>query len=113
MPADNCFPYLQQGILGAKAAHYSTDGLQFFGLSSKENNAPEALIGNLSDKNLQYEFSYTALQTERFALNGEKDFLFMDISCQIIRTPLQKQNIRIKLKMPFYRLPKQSYASST
>lgn len=76
MPADNCFPYLQQGVLGAKAVHYSTDGLQFFGLSYKENNTPESLAGNLRDKNLQYEFSYTALQTERFTLNGEKRLSF-------------------------------------
>ncbi|MDE6983896.1 MAG: cellobiose phosphorylase, partial [Lachnospiraceae bacterium] len=59
MPADGRYPYLQQGVIGAKAAHYATDGMQFFGLSCKETGIPEALSGNLADYNLQYESAYT------------------------------------------------------
>lgn len=76
MPADGQFPYLQQGVIGAKAVHYSTDGLQFFGLSCKETGIPAALSGDLADLNLQYEFAYTALQTETFFLNGTREFSF-------------------------------------
>ncbi|MBD5394831.1 MAG: cellobiose phosphorylase [Lachnospiraceae bacterium] len=76
MPSGGQFPYLQQGVIGAKAAHYSTDGLQFFGLSSKETGIPAALSQNLEDVNLQYEFAYAALQTETFSLNGTKTVSF-------------------------------------
>ena len=76
MPSSGCYPYIQQGIIGAKAVHYSTDGLQFFGLSYKENNIPEILTSDLLDYNLQYEFAYTALQTERINVNGEYSFAF-------------------------------------
>ncbi|ERI92995.1 hypothetical protein HMPREF1982_01985 [Clostridiales bacterium oral taxon 876 str. F0540] len=76
MPNSNCFPYIQQGVIGAKAVHYSTDGLQFFGLSYKETNTPEILTSNLLDRNLQYEFAYTALQTEKINLNGEHSLSF-------------------------------------
>lgn len=76
MPSGGQFPYLQQGIIGMKAVHYSTDGLQFFGLSSKETGVPAALSKNLEDQKLQYEFAYTALQTELFSLNGTKTMSF-------------------------------------
>ena len=76
IPSNGQYPYLQQGLFGTKAIHYSTDGLQFFGLSSKETCTPDALSGNLVDVNLQYEFAYTALQTERFSLEGTKDISF-------------------------------------
>ncbi|MDE5697494.1 MAG: cellobiose phosphorylase, partial [Lachnospiraceae bacterium] len=76
MAVSGQFPYLQQGVIGAKAVHYATDGLQFFGLSSKETGRPDALAGNLPDRNLQYEFAYTSLQTEAFFLNGEKKISF-------------------------------------
>ncbi len=76
MPVGGQFPYLQQGVIGAKAVHYATDGMQFFGLSCKETGHPEALAGNLPDLNLQSEFAYTGLQTETFYLDGEKKISF-------------------------------------
>lgn len=71
--------YLQQGVLGAKAIHYSTDGLQFFGISSRQTGVPEVLSGNLEDENLQNEFAYTALQTEKMELNGKLELSFYGI----------------------------------
>ncbi len=76
MPSADCYPYIQQGVIGAKAVHYSTDGLQFFGLSYKETNTPEILTTDLLDYNLQYEFAYTALQTEKININGECSLSF-------------------------------------
>ncbi len=76
MPAEGRFPYLQQGVIGARAAHYSTDGMQFFGLSSKETGIPAALAGDLADLNLQYEFAYTGLQTDRFCVTGTRTLSF-------------------------------------
>ncbi len=76
LPSLNSFPYIQQGAVGIKVIHYSTDGLQFFGLSYKDTDIPEILNSDLSDYNLQYEFAYTALQTEKIALNGECSFAF-------------------------------------
>ncbi|MGP0587256.1 GH36-type glycosyl hydrolase domain-containing protein [Paenibacillus timonensis] len=70
------FPYLQQGSL-TKAVGYSTDGFQFFGLSYKETNKPEALAQKtLANEVYQYEFAYTALKSELVALNGKASFVF-------------------------------------
>ncbi|MCM3269981.1 GH36-type glycosyl hydrolase domain-containing protein [Paenibacillus elgii] len=75
-PQQGKFPYLQQGCL-TKAAGYSTDGFQFFGLSYKETNEPEALTkASLANEVYQYEFAYIALQSERVKLAGEARFVF-------------------------------------
>lgn len=75
-PQHGRFPYLQQGSLG-NTKGYSTDGFQFFGLSYKETNEPERLKEeSLVNEIYQYEFAYTALQTDRVKLNGEKEFTF-------------------------------------
>ncbi|PPA69875.1 GH36-type glycosyl hydrolase domain-containing protein [Jeotgalibacillus proteolyticus] len=75
-PQGEEFPYLEQGSLG-KNTGYSTDGFQFFGLSYKETNIPEALTEkSLENKTYQYEFAYTALQSERIHLNGNASFVF-------------------------------------
>ncbi|WP_413376911.1 GH36-type glycosyl hydrolase domain-containing protein [Paenibacillus taichungensis] len=75
-PQGGTFPYLQQGSLTC-AAGYSTDGFQFFGLSYKETNVPESLSKpTLANEVYQYEFAYTALQSEKVVLSGEARFVF-------------------------------------
>lgn len=75
-PQAGAFPYLQQGSL-TRAAGYSTDGFQFFGLSYKETDVPAALLQEqLPSEVYQYEFAYTALQSERTQLDGEARFVF-------------------------------------
>lgn len=74
------FPYLRQGSLGAKLIHYSTDGLQFFKTSYKDTNIPGALTEDLPDINYQFEFSYTALQTEKFRLDTIKKIAFYGLA---------------------------------
>lgn len=75
-PQGGVFPYIQQGSL-TKAVGYSTDGFQFYGLSYKETNKPECLTqGMLANEVYQYEFAYTALQSERIQLDGEARFVF-------------------------------------
>ncbi len=75
-PQSGVFPYMQQGSL-TRATGYSTDGFQFFGLSSKETGVPEILAEpRLANAVYQYEFAYTALQSETVELNGEARFLF-------------------------------------
>ncbi len=69
-------PYLQQGMCLGKALHYSTDGTQFFGLGSKCGEKPSAFTGDLPDVNLQYELSYTGLQSEEFTLDGTAELAF-------------------------------------
>ncbi|PUB17819.1 GH36-type glycosyl hydrolase domain-containing protein [Paenisporosarcina sp. OV554] len=70
------FPYLQQGSL-EKNVGYSTDGFQFFGLSYKETDIPEALTkASLANETYQYEFAYTALQSEKISLTGKTSFVF-------------------------------------
>lgn len=79
MQNGNNFPYIQQGVIGGKAIHYSTDGIQFFGLSSKGDGVPAALSGDLCDVNYQYEFAYTALQTDHFIVNDCQEVTFYGI----------------------------------
>jgi 1,2-beta-oligoglucan phosphorylase len=75
-PQDGAFPYIQQGAL-TKTVGYSTDGFQFFGLSYKETNQPEVLTKETLANNIyQYEFAYTALQSEKVLLDGKKQFVF-------------------------------------
>ncbi|WP_413303253.1 cellobiose phosphorylase [Bacillus sp. 1P10SD] len=75
-PQSTGFPYLQQGSL-SKTVGYTTDGFQFFGLSYKETNKPEVLTKpTLANEVYQYEFAYTALQSERVKLNGSTQFVF-------------------------------------
>ncbi|GIP52548.1 GH36-type glycosyl hydrolase domain-containing protein [Paenibacillus vini] len=75
-PQGGKFPYLQQGSL-TKAEGYSTDGFQFFGLSYKESNRPEALSKDkLANEVYQYEFAYTALQSRKTELSGKARFVF-------------------------------------
>lgn len=74
-----CFPYVQQGSL-TKAKGFSTDGFQFFGLSYKETDIPEILTKeNLANEIYQYEFAYTALQSEKVTLDGHAQFVFYGI----------------------------------
>ncbi|MFY4774068.1 GH36-type glycosyl hydrolase domain-containing protein [Metabacillus sp. RGM 3146] len=75
-PQDGTFPYLQQGSL-TQTIGYSTDGFQFFGLSYKETNEPEALKRTLlANEVYQYEFAYTALQSKQVDLKGKTQFVF-------------------------------------
>lgn len=70
------FPYMQHGSITG-AAGYSTDGFQFFGLSYKETDVPEALgKPELANEVYQYEFGYAALQSELTQLQGEARFVF-------------------------------------
>jgi cellobiose phosphorylase len=77
-PMSTGFPYLQQGTL-TRASSYSTDGFQFYGLSYKETDIPESLSrSRLPGSVYQYEFAYTALQSETVALSdaAEASFVF-------------------------------------
>ncbi|KPL59414.1 GH36-type glycosyl hydrolase domain-containing protein [Rossellomorea vietnamensis] len=75
-PQSSGFPYIQQGSLG-KTSGYSTDGFQFYGLTYKDTNEPEALkSASLANEVYQYEFAYTALQSEKIRLNGSTHVVF-------------------------------------
>lgn len=76
MPQEGRNPLLQQGMLRGEAVGYSTDAMQFFGASYKESDRPQLLYGNLPCENLQFELSYTALQTARFPLRGGEELIF-------------------------------------
>ena len=70
---------MQQESL-TKNVGYLTDGFQFFGLSNKETNKPEVLSNEkFPNEVYQYEFAYTALQSERVNLSGESHFNFYGI----------------------------------
>lgn len=76
-PQGEVFPYLQQGILGAKVVGYATDATQFFGLGYKAaGTLPLALSGDLPNRNYQFELAYTALQTEKLQVNGDTELAF-------------------------------------
>ncbi|KIL52915.1 GH36-type glycosyl hydrolase domain-containing protein [Jeotgalibacillus campisalis] len=91
------YPYLQQGSLG-KNIGYSTDGFQFFGLSYKETNIPEALgKETLANETYQYEFAYTALQSEKINVSGKASFVFYgcvhEDHAEAVRKPFFKEEI--------------------
>lgn len=76
MPQSGSFPYMQQGSLN-KTVGFSTDGFQFFGLSYKSTNQAAALYQtHLDNEVYQYEFAYTALQSERVTIDGSANFVF-------------------------------------
>ncbi|OIU68691.1 GH36-type glycosyl hydrolase domain-containing protein [Rossellomorea aquimaris] len=78
-PQSSGFPYIQQGAIG-KAAGYSTDGFQFYGLSYKESDVPEVLTKEtLANEIYQYEFAYTALQSQKAILKGKQRFTFYGV----------------------------------
>lgn len=101
MDQEGKFPFLQQGTLGIRAEHYSTDGMQFFGLSYKETNQPEVLSGDLPDRNYQFEFAYTGLQTEQLRLDGEGRAVFYGYFNETIETAV-KEPIPYSVLMDIY-----------
>jgi len=84
LPQDKMFPYLQQGMLKGKATGFSTDGMQFFGLSYKHTHIPEALNSGLQNANYQFECAYTALQSDKIRLNGRltENLVFYGYFCE-------------------------------
>lgn len=100
-------PTLQQGLLKGKSVGFSTDGFQFFGLSYKKTQVPEAFSRSLPNKIWQKEFAYTALQTERLQLNSPQEIVFygrVEANCpHAIKnmTPLAKiQEVYQSIKPP-------------
>lgn len=82
-----------------KAVGYSTDGYQFFGLSAKLTNEPEILSRpKLANEVYQYEFDYTALQSEKLHLDGEQRIvfygLFRDNHEEAVTTPYAPAGIQ-------------------
>lgn len=75
-PQGSAHPYLQQGVLNTRAVAYSTDGMQFFGLTYKEKHIPQVLHSGLPSQNYQFELSYTGLQTEVMQLTEPHEFAF-------------------------------------
>jgi cellobiose phosphorylase len=70
------FPFLQQGCLpvpsGKKAVSFSVDGFPFYGLSYKENNIiAELSVPALNNRIYQYEYAFSALQTEPAILDAD------------------------------------------
>jgi cellobiose phosphorylase len=90
-PQDGKLPYAQQGCLtGCRG--FSTDGFQFYSLSYKATNEPEALgRESLANEVYQYEFAYIALQSERVKLDGEARIVFYGLFREdhpdTVRTP--------------------------
>lgn len=109
MPSSDCHPYIQQGVIGAKAVHYSTDGLQFFGLSYKETNIPEILTSDLLDYNLQYEFAYTALQTEKININGEHSLAFYGFFLPTHPEAVKELEFKNQIEEAYIEANKESY----
>lgn len=65
------FPVVEQGSL-SKTIGFVTDGYQFFGKEYKRSNQPQALAEPyLANEVYQYEFAYTALQSEAYVLDGK------------------------------------------
>lgn len=97
-PQSSGFPYIQQGSLG-KTIGYSTDGFQFFGLTYKDTNEPEALRkDSLANEVYQYEFAYTALQSEKARLNGPQHFIFYGVFKENHETAISSLEFKEEIK---------------
>ncbi|GHT94353.1 hypothetical protein FACS1894141_0840 [Spirochaetia bacterium] len=67
------FPFLQQGTLGGRAASFSVDGYPLYGLSYKfDNTIAELTAPVLNNRVYQYEYAFSALQTEPVDLGRER-----------------------------------------
>lgn len=106
-PQDRFFPYLQLGSL-RKLKAFSTDGYQFFGLSYKETDIPEALLKEqLQNKVYQYEFAYIALQSEKIQLAAKENFVFYGIAKDTHETAITEHEYLQKIKTAFQETVKQ------
>ncbi|KNE22344.1 GH36-type glycosyl hydrolase domain-containing protein [Virgibacillus pantothenticus] len=111
-PQKSGFPYIQQGAL-SKVVGYSTDGLQFFGLSYKTTNQAEVLTKPcLANKNYQYEFAYTALQSEKLNLNGERHFVFYGLFKENHSSAIQELEFDHEIKKAWSYIRSESKDSS-
>ncbi len=75
------FPCMQQGMLEGRVRSFCTDATQFFGLSHKRGDPPQALSRGLPGTVLQYECAYIGLQSEPVLLNGEASLTFYALVC--------------------------------
>lgn len=105
------FPYLRQGSLGTQTLHYSTDGMQFFKGSYKDTDIPEALTEDLQDVNYQFEFSYTALQTEKFCLDTKKKAAFYGLVKKNHPEAIREAEFENEIKASYSSLAEDEYLS--
>lgn len=91
------FPYLQQGSMDMESIAYSTDALQFLGLSYKDTMIPEVLDQTLPSEIVQNECAYIALQTRKFRLSDKSCFSFYGYyqknHAEAIREPIALEEI--------------------
>lgn len=99
------YPFIQQGSLGIKTVHYSTDGLQFFGTSYKLTDQPQVLEGDLQDINYQFEFSYIGLQSEILRLDCPKKAVFYGLFREDHRDAVREMEGLEGIRESYFKLP--------
>ena len=104
---NGAFPFIQQGMLGIKAVHYSTDGLQFFGTSYKATDRPEVLDKNLPDINYQFEFSYIGLQSEKLCLDSAKKAVFYGLFREDHKDAVSRMEELDGIRESYLKLPRE------
>lgn len=110
-PQSAGFPYLQQGSL-SKTVGYSTDGFQFFGLSYKETDKPEILKKqSLVNEVYQYEFAYTALQSERIKLTGPTKVVFYGLFKENHPTAITSLEFKSEIEEAWNQVKEESFNS--
>ncbi|WFR58933.1 cellobiose phosphorylase [Anaerocolumna sp. AGMB13025] len=101
------YPYLRQGSAGIPVLHYATDGMQFFQTSYKDSDTPAALLRDLPDVNYQFEFSYTALQTEKFSLIEPVTTAFYGLAKENHKEAIEGAEFEEELKAAYASLKKE------
>ena len=96
------FPYLQQGSLDTEIVGFSTDGTQFFGNDYRKTYTPQALKGDLSNENYQFELAYAALQTKKLYLNGATSVVFYGLFQPNQSTAITGLMFQDKLKAAYH-----------
>ncbi|HCM13998.1 MAG TPA: hypothetical protein DHW85_12570, partial [Lachnospiraceae bacterium] len=88
-PEQSGFPMMQQGSF-QRIRSFSTDGYPFYGLTYKINDKISALKEEtLNNRIYQYEYAYTALQTEETKLTKVSCYTFYGITSQSIKTEIK------------------------
>lgn len=85
------FPCVFQGMLEGRVKSFCTDAIQFFGLSHKRGDPPEALAHGLPGSVMQYEGAYIGLQSEPVHLNGEASLTFYGQVCPDHQTAKEEE----------------------
>lgn len=98
-------PLLAQGSINIKTKYFATDAMQWFGPSFKVNKKPILLNKDLPNVNYQYELATPSLQTEKFNLDGKRQFSFYAFLKEEQELPIEKLDFLPLIESEYQKIP--------